>query len=281
MLQKPTFSVILANYNGQDYLSEAIQSVLDQDFEGFEFLIVEDASTDDSRSIVESFAAKDERIRPLYQTENKGQSHAWNIGHQKSKADYLSFIDSDDRWHPGKLRKVKAMFENNPNAVLCQHNLNKIIDGKPTNQKFRKYLISGDILSFISLKEIPLFVPTTGLSVRSSVFNKIRPIPENFKVCADGYMTRTTLCFGEIESTMASFADYRVHDSNNTFENPEFDKFSYTEEQLIPALREFYEANEEILFSDRDLKPRKNWWEILLGRDCFVRLRDAKMGKKK
>ena len=171
------------------------------------------------------------------------------------------------------------MFENNPNAVLCQHNLNKIINGTPTKQKFRKYLISGDILSFISLKEIPLFVPTTGLSVRKTVFEKIKPIPEHFKVCADGYMTRTTLCFGEIESTMASFAEYRVHEANNTFENPDFDKISYTEQQLLPALREFYEANEAIFFTDRNLKPRKNWWEILLGRERFEKLRDSKTGR--
>ncbi len=280
MFRKPIFSVILANYNGQEFLAEAIQSVLDQDFADFEFLIVEDASTDDSRKIVAGFVESDKRIRPLYQTKNRGQSHAWNIGHRESKGRYLAFIDSDDRWYPEKLSRIKAMFENNPNAVLCQHNLNKVIDGKTTKAKFRQYLLSGDLLSFLSLKEIPLFAPTTGLSIKSSVFSKVSPIPEHFKVCADGYMTRTSLCFGEVESTMASFGEYRVHGANNTFQNPEFDKGVYTESQLIPALREFYNANEKILFSDRDLKPMRNWWERLLGRDLYVKMRDTRTTKK-
>lgn len=69
--EKPLISVVMAVYNTQDYLAEAIESILHQSFEHFEFIIVDDGSTDASRKILQSYAEGDSRILALQNEENK------------------------------------------------------------------------------------------------------------------------------------------------------------------------------------------------------------------
>ncbi|XOV91153.1 MAG: glycosyltransferase family 2 protein [Bacteroidota bacterium] len=90
--EQPDISVIIPNYNGANYLREAIDSALNQTGVTVEIIVVDDGSTDGSREILESYGA---RIRTFYQ-ENKGAPAARNLGWKNANAEYIKFLDSDD-----------------------------------------------------------------------------------------------------------------------------------------------------------------------------------------
>lgn len=94
-------TVITPTYNRADKLPTAIESVLDQTFENFEYIIVDDASTDHTQSVVDSY--NDDRIRYLRHEENKRQAAARNTGIKAANGDFVAFLDSDDAWNKKKL----------------------------------------------------------------------------------------------------------------------------------------------------------------------------------
>ena len=113
-----------------------------------------------------------------------------------------------------------------------------------TEEKFRDLVYTGDLLSYTKrTRHFPFFVPTTGLAFSREALERVMPIPHAFRVCADGFLTRTTLCCGPIASTNECWGAYRVHGGNNVFENPDHDSFAYTNGLLIPTLNAFYQAN--------------------------------------
>ena len=95
-------SIIIPAYNAERYISEAIESVINQTYTNWELIIVNDGSTDNTEKIAQSYAQKDSRITYITQ-ENKGVSVARNIGYNASKGDYLGFLDADDYWLPDNL----------------------------------------------------------------------------------------------------------------------------------------------------------------------------------
>ena len=91
------FSIIMPVYNCAQYLSLAIESVLNQKYPNFELIIVDDGSNDDSLKIIEEYKKRDSRISVYYER-HKGVSHARNLGIQYANNRYLLFIDCDDMW---------------------------------------------------------------------------------------------------------------------------------------------------------------------------------------
>ncbi len=110
-------SVLMVNYNHEDTLAETIQSVLDQTYSNFQFIIVDDGSTDRSCEIIESF--QDERIELHKREENEHICIATNYGFTKVKGDYLARIDSDDLWYPDKLEKQLLFMEKHQECSVC------------------------------------------------------------------------------------------------------------------------------------------------------------------
>jgi hypothetical protein len=111
----PQAAVIIPAYNQSQYLSQAIQSVIDQTFTDWEAVIVDDGSTDDTRQVVHSFT--DSRLRYIYQ-ENRGLSAARNTGIRSSTAPTLSFLDSDDMFLPEKLTLLLNALAQQPELGL-------------------------------------------------------------------------------------------------------------------------------------------------------------------
>ena len=108
----PTVTVLMAAYNVEPYISEAIKSVLAQDYTDFEIVIVEDGSTDKTRAVLNSF--KDKRIVKIYNSENKGLIHSLNIGLEAARGRYIARFDSDDIMLPGRLKQQVAYLEKHP-----------------------------------------------------------------------------------------------------------------------------------------------------------------------
>ena len=95
MPYNPIISVIMPVYNAECYVSEAIESILNQTYTHFEFIIVDDGSTDDSASIIKHWAAKDNRIKPLF-LPHSGRGKIRNTAISNAKGEYTAFLDSDD-----------------------------------------------------------------------------------------------------------------------------------------------------------------------------------------
>lgn len=91
----PAISVVMSVYNGQAYLAEAVESILNQTFRDFEFIIIDDGSTDKTAEILSAYAAHDARIR-IHRQGNKGRTASLNIGISHARADYVARMDADD-----------------------------------------------------------------------------------------------------------------------------------------------------------------------------------------
>ncbi len=107
-MRQPSVSVIIPSYNHAAYVGECVASVLAQDYENLEVLVVDDGSTDETRSVVEQFGS---RVRYQYQ-ENQGQAvaRAWGLSH--TDGELVCLLDSDDRWAPELLAESVPQFEN-------------------------------------------------------------------------------------------------------------------------------------------------------------------------
>ena len=121
MNSHPPITVLMSVYNAATELGETIQSVLQQSFTDFEFLIINDGSTDSSGQILEYYAAKDQRIRIITQ-ENTGLTKALNKGLSLAKGSLIARQDSDDHALPHRLQIQYDLFQNNQNLVLAGGN---------------------------------------------------------------------------------------------------------------------------------------------------------------
>ena len=98
-------------YNAEEYLVECLESVLNQEYDDFELLLIDDGSTDDSPSMCDSYAQKDDRVKVMHKP-NGGASDARNVGLKLALGDYVLFIDSDDYWNtPTVLTKINELIE--------------------------------------------------------------------------------------------------------------------------------------------------------------------------
>ena len=115
-------SVIMPIYNSEKYVSEAIESVCNQSYKNWELLIVNDGSTDQSSKIIDDYAKKDSRIKVFHRS-NEGVSMARNYALDKCNGNYITFIDSDDVYHPERLKKMMQIFVQNPDCdiVFSRH----------------------------------------------------------------------------------------------------------------------------------------------------------------
>ncbi|MCX5200866.1 CDP-glycerol glycerophosphotransferase family protein [Streptomyces sp. NBC_00237] len=102
----PRFSVIVPAYQVQEYLEECLDSVLTQSFDDFELIAVDDCSPDACGDLIDEYAARDPRVRPLHLAENGGLGNARNQGMERARGDYLLFLDSDDTLTPGALQSI-------------------------------------------------------------------------------------------------------------------------------------------------------------------------------
>ena len=110
----PNVSVVIPTYNSGCYICEAIESVLAQDYQDFELIVVDDGSTDDTAA---RLARYEHRIQYIFQ-HNQERSTARNSGIKQATGQYIAFLDADDYWMPDKLRKQVALLDGHPRLAL-------------------------------------------------------------------------------------------------------------------------------------------------------------------
>ena len=124
---KPQVSVCIGAYNRKDTIRECVDSALGQTWADKELVVVDDASTDGTREILQSYGAA---IRLILRSKNSGICPVTrNAAAAAATGDYVAFLDSDDVWHPEKLARQVAFLESHPDVPLC-HTLCDVIDAQ-------------------------------------------------------------------------------------------------------------------------------------------------------
>lgn len=115
-MENDLVSIITPLYNAEKFVSETIESVLNQTYENWEMIIVDDCSRDSGPEIVREYQKKDKRIKLIQLEKNSGSAFARNKAIEESKGRYIAFLDSDDLWHPEKLEKQISFMKRNDYA---------------------------------------------------------------------------------------------------------------------------------------------------------------------
>lgn len=133
MAESPSISILMSAYNASDTLTKSIDSILSQSFTDFEFIIIDDGSTDETTAILEEYAQKDPRIHVVTQ-DNTGLTIALNRGLKLAKGRYVVRQDTDDFSYPDRLQKQFDLMETRPDILLCGGNCNNLYPGGLTTQ---------------------------------------------------------------------------------------------------------------------------------------------------
>lgn len=149
--QKPAISVVMAVFNGGIYLSQAIESILQQSWRDFEFIIINDGSTDQTAAIIDEYAREDSRIK-IISRENRGLVASLNEGVAEAKSDLIARMDADDISHPNRFLEQINYLREHP-LVVCVGSYYEVIDedgdllttlNAPTkNESIQQALIKG------------------------------------------------------------------------------------------------------------------------------------------
>lgn len=212
MNYQPLCSIIINNYNYDRFLAEAIDSALNQTYPHTEVIVVDDGSTDNSRQII---ARYENRIIPILQPNGK-QAAAFNSGFVKSKGDIIIFLDSDDYLFPQAVIKIVAVWK--PELAKVHYRLN-VVDGVGVSLGYScpqgsSPLSSGRVLQTLLEKGGYVSTPTSGNALNRQVLSKLFPIPDEYKLTADDYLSFQVPFYGEIAAIEEPLGVYRVHDNN-------------------------------------------------------------------
>ncbi len=178
MNASPPVSVVIPTHNRAWSLRDAVDSVLDQEYAPFELLVIDDGSTDETPALLAEYG---DRIRVLRQT-NRGVSAARNRGIAAANGILVAFLDSDDRWLPGKLATQAAFFAEHPEARICQTEELWVRNGVRVNPRRRHRKRSGMI--FEPSLALCLVSPSA-VMVRRSLFDEIGLFDESLPACED------------------------------------------------------------------------------------------------
>jgi len=111
-IHRELVSIVTPAYKAASFISETIQSVIDQTYPNWEMLVVDDLSPDNTREVVQEWSARDSRVSLIRQSKNGGPAAARNAALEKARGRWIAFLDSDDVWMPRKLESQVSFHEN-------------------------------------------------------------------------------------------------------------------------------------------------------------------------
>ena len=252
-MNPPLVSVIMSVYNGEKYLVQAIDSILNQTYQNFEFIIIEDCSTDNSLDILEEYAKKDSRIKIIKKEKNigiKGFIKNLNLGISIAKGKYIARMDADDISLPERFQKQVDFLENNPEITLLGAQLNLINEQNKITGEAIGALQHRDIVKKIT-SQIQLFHPVI-------MFRKDQNIQyrEKFIYCEDYDLYLNLITQGKkLANINEKLLHYRILESSISRKGDNFVKKLMVEKALY-----FYKLRKE---NGQDLYETFNNEEVL------------------
>ncbi|WP_052399128.1 glycosyltransferase family 2 protein [Candidatus Francisella endociliophora] len=211
-MNKPLISVVMPVYNAEKYVGEAIESVLNQTFKDFEFIIINDGSSDKSLDIIKKYQKIDDRF-VLIDRENKGLVFSLNEGVILAKGKYIVRMDADDISLPKRFSEQVEFMERNHKVGVCGTWIKKI--GEDYNECFWKPQKNDKKLKSLLLYYVPFAHPSVIIRRKVLINNNIfynheyKNI-EDYKLWVDLYK------YTEFSNIQKVLLYYRVHDNSVT-----------------------------------------------------------------
>ena len=208
-------SVIIPAYNGDRYISEAIDSVLAQTYTNYEIIIVDDGSTDNTSQVVQSYR---DRVYYIYQ-ENQGVAVSRNLGLRVSQGEYIAFLDQDDIFFPDKLAKQISCFEQHPEAGIVHSGWQRINYSGKTRGKVEPWHDAPvlDLEQWLWWKPVLL----GAMMFKREWLERVQGLDSQFKqVCDLDLAWRLTLLGCKTVWLKQLTLYYREHDRNDSLNTP-------------------------------------------------------------
>lgn len=210
---------MIVNYNYERFLGEAMESVLRQTYQNFELVICDDGSEDNSRQVIERYAAGDPRIKPIFQ-ENGGVGAALNAAYGATSGEIIAMLDADDLFAPEKLARVVEKFRPGGrvgmvlNALSKIDSTGKIVGRIPQFGELDRGELRDRLLRTAAHWSI---APTSGISFRRECAEYVFPVPaKEFRTEVDSYMCTIAPLYYAVDAIDEPLTTYRVHSSNVT-----------------------------------------------------------------
>ena len=214
-MSKPYVSVLIDTYNHERFIEQAITSVLEQDrsMADVEIVVVDDGSTDGTPEIVRRF---EPRVR-LLQKPNGGQASAFNTGIPECGGEIIAFLDGDDWWAKGKLRRVVKVMSANPLVGLVGHGIVESFgEGveriQAPEKEERMRLDSLAAARVFRLRRS--YLGTSRMTLRANVARQILPVPEALVIEADEYLFTLAAALSDMILVQEPLSHYRIHPGN-------------------------------------------------------------------
>jgi glycosyltransferase involved in cell wall biosynthesis len=278
----PLVSILSANFNYGIYLADSIESVLEQTYTNFEFIICDDGSTDDSRAILDRYRLADRRIHVIFQN-NAGQAAALNAAFNASHGEILCFLDTDDVYAPQKLRKMVQSLTANPNAGMAIHKLARVDVAR--KRTFGEIPLVFDLPSgwlgatapLVTSWAPPGMPPCSALCLRRPVAARIFPLRVALRTCADELIRALGPLLTPVVALNEVLGEYRVHGANAW-------AVSNVSEQRLRQMmiyeHEVWAAWRELLISSSCKRPIPSEPDVTLNSYAYARLRRDSSARK-
>ncbi|MFK3936219.1 glycosyltransferase family 2 protein [Alkalihalobacillus sp. NPDC078783] len=258
MEKLPLVSVIIPCYNCEKWIAETIASVFNQTYKNIEIIIVDDGSTDNTKSIVKNI-----KDVIYYFQDNSGPSAARNLGIEKSNGKYIAFLDSDDLWNEDKLLKQINFLENNPDVHLVFTNVTLINEtGKVLYTHYNKVPTEkSELIRKFYEGEIVMNTPT--ILARGDSINYIGGFNENLPLREDHYFLMKMANVFKIVHFKEALVKRRVNDQSlsSTVDSEKVFKLNkpFLEESInsFPYLSRF----EKNVYSRMNFAVGKTYWK--------------------
>jgi len=203
-------SIVMATYNGEKYLREQLDSIIEQTYKNIELIVVDDCSQDSTLDILVAYQASHNFIKIYRNESNMGVSQTFSFGITKAIGDYVAFCDQDDVWLPNKIERMVAEIGDNllihGDAKLVDQDLNTIEDSfarkyKDINKsKFTDYLLGNNVTGCCTM-------------ISRELVQLSMPIPENFYI-HDHYFALVASYYKRIKFLDEKLVLYRQHGNN-------------------------------------------------------------------
>lgn len=211
-------SIVINNYNYEDYLKYSIESALLQEDIPVEVIVIDDGSSDGSKKVIDSYS---DRIKPIFK-ENGGQASAFNRTNDAIKGDLVCFLDADDYFYPYKAKRVAEYFEKYPGIEWFFHDLQDVNqNGEKIEVEPRVVIESDDNHMWLDLKNdilqggvLPYLPATSGLCFKRKLLKKVLPMPEIFRISADDFLRLSSVYCSPGVLSNEKLSTHRIHGKN-------------------------------------------------------------------
>jgi len=209
----PAISVVMPTYNANRFVSAAVESILAQSFEDFEFIIVDDCSTDGSNKTLRSYAERDSRIRVLTNPQNLDFVRSRNLGIAAARGEFIANMDSDDVALPARLAEQYAFMKANPRVGVCGAAV-IVIDENDRELGVRRYRADDRDLRARLFLFNPVAQPVT--MIRRSVLDETGPYNPDHILADDLDLWFRIGVRYRLANLQAPLLKYRVHRGSAT-----------------------------------------------------------------